>query len=310
MRRGPTGVPVKVVLFCGGQGLRLREYPRPIPKPMVPIGTRPILWHVMRYYAHFGHKDFVLCLGYRAEVIKDYFLRYNEAISNDFVLSRGRAVVELLQHATSRTGGSRSSTPDCMANIGERLRAVRHHLEDEEMFLANYGDALTDAPLDTLIEDFERATRWRRSSPSDRRYSFHLVDTDEDGDGPGIQHVQDSDMRINGGYFIFRREIFDYIREGEELVEEPFLRLIGRGKLHGLSATTGSGPRWTRSRTSRNATPSGTRGSPVGRLAQGRRGTLSADTGAAGHGDPAAVHRRAPGRHRDRRRRDHRRARC
>src|SRR5438034_9745859 len=90
----PGSEHVKVVIFCGGLGLRLREYSEAIPKPMVPIGSRPILWHNMRYYAHYGHKEFVLALGYKADVIKDYFLRYNEALSNDFILSDGP--VELL----------------------------------------------------------------------------------------------------------------------------------------------------------------------------------------------------------------------
>ena len=80
---------MKVVLFCGGLGMRLREHDENIPKPMVPIGYRPILWHVMKYYAHFGHKDFILCLGYRADVVKNYFRNYDECVSNDFVLSQG-----------------------------------------------------------------------------------------------------------------------------------------------------------------------------------------------------------------------------
>ena len=80
---------MKVVIFCGGQGLRMREASDVVPKPMVPIGNRPVLWHVMKYYAHFGFTDFVLCLGYKAEVIKQFFLTYNEAMANDFVLSEG-----------------------------------------------------------------------------------------------------------------------------------------------------------------------------------------------------------------------------
>src|SRR4029078_4786602 len=87
---------MKVVLFCGGLGLRLREYSESIPKPMVPIGHRPILWHVMKYYAHFGHKEFILCLGWQGSQIKEYFLNYNECLSNDFVLTQGGASVKLL----------------------------------------------------------------------------------------------------------------------------------------------------------------------------------------------------------------------
>ena len=156
---------VKVVLFCGGQGLRIREYNETVPKPMVPVGSRPILWHVMRLYAQHGFNDFVLCLGYQAEVIKDYFLRYNEAISNDFVLRRGGRELTLLnsdmddwQITFVDTGRN--------ANVGERLVAVRQYLEDDEVFLANYADTLTDAPLAEHVEAFcgeQQASRpsWR-----------------------------------------------------------------------------------------------------------------------------------------------------
>ncbi len=87
---------MKVVLFCGGLGMRLRDSGENLPKPMVAIGYRPILWHVMKYYAHYGHKDFILCLGYRGDVIKNYFLNYSECLSNDFVLSEGGKKLELM----------------------------------------------------------------------------------------------------------------------------------------------------------------------------------------------------------------------
>src|SRR6201996_2387667 len=87
---------MKVVLFCGGMGMRMREYSESVPKPMVPIGYRPILWHVMKYYSHYGHNDFILCLGYKADVIKNYFRNYDECVSNDFVLSGGGKNLELL----------------------------------------------------------------------------------------------------------------------------------------------------------------------------------------------------------------------
>ncbi len=195
---------MKVVLFCGGQGLRLREYNEAIPKPMVPIGTRPILWHVMRYYAHFGHKDFILCLGYRAEVVKDYFLRYNEAISNDFVLSGGGQTLEMLSTDIEDWRITFADT-GLLANIGQRLRAVRRHLGDDDMFLANYGDTLTDAPLDEFIETFKKSDKIGAFLAIRPTYSFHVVKTADDGTVVGIEHVRDSGTRINGGYFIFRR---------------------------------------------------------------------------------------------------------
>ena len=153
---------MKVVIFCGGQGLRMREASEVVPKPMIPVGNRPILWHVMKYYAHFGFTDFMLCLGYKAEVIKQFFLTYNEALTNDFVLVGRAAPRSTCSRPTSTTGTSRSSTPGLHASIGERLRAVRHLLRDDEMFLANYGDTLTDADLPRDDRRTSRSTRARR----------------------------------------------------------------------------------------------------------------------------------------------------
>ena len=89
-------VIVKVVIFCGGAGMRLRGYVDDVPKPMVQIGSRPLLWHLMKYYAHYGHKDFILCLGYKGNVIKDYFLNYEETVSNDFVWSKGGKKIDMV----------------------------------------------------------------------------------------------------------------------------------------------------------------------------------------------------------------------
>ncbi len=130
--------------------MRMREDSERLPKPMIPVGDRPILWHIMRYYAAFGHKDFIVCLGYRAEAIKDYFLNYNEALSNDFILRDGGRDVELLERDIDDWSITFVNT-GLQASIGERLRAVERHLDGEEMFLANYGDVLTDAPLPKLI---------------------------------------------------------------------------------------------------------------------------------------------------------------
>jgi glucose-1-phosphate cytidylyltransferase len=223
---------VKVVLFCGGQGLRLRDHAEAIPKPMVVVGYRPILWHVMRYFAHFGHKEFILCLGYKSDVIKDYFLNYQETVSNDFVLSGDKREVELLRRDIADWRITFVET-GLNANVGQRLRAVRKHVGDEP-FLANYGDVLTDAPLDERIEKFvesDAVASFLCVRPTS--YSFHLVRLNGSNLVSGIDDVGTSDLWINGGYFIFRPEIFDLIGPGEELVEEPFARLIAAGKLQG-----------------------------------------------------------------------------
>jgi glucose-1-phosphate cytidylyltransferase len=216
---------VKVVLFAGGLGLRLREHPDPVPKPMIRIGYRPVLWHIMRYYAHHGHDDFVLCLGYKANVIKEYFLDYSEAASNDFVLSNGGRDVELL---TSDIASWRITFADTglHANIGQRLAAVRKYLEGEEVFLAGYGDCLTDAPLDRLLADFLRRKKVAAFLSVQPTYPFHVVTQDPGGLVTSVRSPAESGLWINGGFFIFRREIFDYLGRDEELVVEPFQRLI------------------------------------------------------------------------------------
>jgi glucose-1-phosphate cytidylyltransferase len=221
---------MKVVLFCGGLGMRLREYSESIPKPMVPVGYRPVLWHVMRYYAHFGHKDFILCLGYRADAIKQYFLQYDETASNDFVLSEGGRKVDLL---ASDIQDWRITFVDTglASNIGTRLKAVQPHLEGEEMFLANYSDGLSDVPLPSMIDFLARSDAVACFAGVAPTQSFHLVRVDEGGRVESIRHVRDFGMRVNGGYFVFRKEIFDWLRPGEELVEEPFQRLAAAGRL-------------------------------------------------------------------------------
>jgi glucose-1-phosphate cytidylyltransferase len=221
---------VKVVIFCGGQGLRMREAPEVAPKPMIPVGNRPILWHVMKYYAHFGFTDFVLCLGYKAEVIKHFFLTYNEAMANDFVLSNGGAKVHLLKTDIHDWNITFVDT-GLRASIGERLRAVRDLLRDDEMFLANYGDTLTDADLPAMI-DRARAAGVMASFLAVRpNYSFHVVSMHDGGLVDSIHDVVRSDIWINGGYFILRSEFLDHLRPGEDLVEEPFQRLLAIDQL-------------------------------------------------------------------------------
>jgi glucose-1-phosphate cytidylyltransferase len=222
---------MKVVLFCGGQGMRLREMPEPVPKPMAVIGYRPLVWHVMKYYSHFGHHDFVLCLGYRADYIKQYFLNYNECISNDFVLSSGGASVQLLRRDIDQWRITFVDTgQNC--NVGQRLLRARSFVEREEIFLANYADGLTDLPLPKVIDYFVKARDkvacFVGVKPT---ASFHVTTLGPDGEVHSIGHIADSGKLINGGYFVFRREIFNYINEGEDLVEEPFRRLIAERKL-------------------------------------------------------------------------------
>jgi glucose-1-phosphate cytidylyltransferase len=221
---------MKVVLFCGGLGLRLREHSESLPKPMVEIGFRPILWHVMRYYAYHGHSDFVLCLGYRADAVKEYFLAYDEAISNDFVLSNGGRSMELLSNDISDWRITFVDT-GMHANIGQRLVAARKHLAGEELFLASYSDCLTDAPLPDLIRDFRRRGKTASFLSVRPTMPGYFVAQRDNGLVTSLTAPRLSGLRLNGGYFILRQEVFDFIRDGEELVEQPFQRLIDAEQL-------------------------------------------------------------------------------
>jgi len=221
---------MKVVLFCGGLGLRLRETGENIPKPLTQIGNRPVLWHLMKYYAHFGHRDFILCLGYRGADIKDYFLNYAETLSNDFVLSKGGREISLLNRDIDDWTITFVDT-GLHSNIGQRLMAVRPHVGEDELFLANYSDGLSDLPLDRYVEHFVAQRRVASLLSVQPQAAFHMVDADQDQLVRGIRHVRDTDARVNGGFFVFRREIFQYLRAGEELVEEPFARLAAERQL-------------------------------------------------------------------------------
>jgi glucose-1-phosphate cytidylyltransferase len=209
---------MKVVLFCGGYGMRMRDGTSDKPKPMVTVGPRPLLWHVMRYYAHYGHTDFVLCLGYGGHHIKQYFLDYQEAASNDFVLRNGQ--VELL---SSDIADWRITFVDTglQSPIGERLRRVREHVAGEEMFMANYADVLTDAPIDEMVAQFADtpdAVGQLLAVPP--QAAFHVVDVGEDRRVGAITALKDMRLQENGGYLVLRQEVFDYLPENGDLVAD------------------------------------------------------------------------------------------
>jgi glucose-1-phosphate cytidylyltransferase len=200
-------VGVKVVLFCGGLGTRLREFSPTIPKPLVPIGDHPIVWHLMRYYAHFGHDEFILCLGHGAELIRGYFREQDPGWRITYV----------------DTGAD--------ATVGERLRSVSAHVAGDELFLANYSDGLSDLALDRYVEEFRSSNAFAgllRVRPSQ---TFHTVGVDRDGVVTDIRAARHADVWINGGFFVFRPDVFEFLHEGEDLVDEPFRRLTEVGRL-------------------------------------------------------------------------------
>jgi glucose-1-phosphate cytidylyltransferase len=224
-------ITMKVVLFCGGAGMRLRGYSDDVPKPMVTIGSRPVLWHVMKYYAHFGHKDFILCLGYKANAIKNYFLGYEESVSNDFVFSQGGRKLEFMQRDIDDWTITFVDT-GLQSTIADRLRLVEPYLNGEDIFLANYSDGLTDFFLPQMIEEFSHRDAYASFlAVRARSSSLDTVHMNDDGIVREIKCMKDANIWLNGGYFVLRKEVFRYIKPKEELVYEPFRRLISEGKV-------------------------------------------------------------------------------
>jgi glucose-1-phosphate cytidylyltransferase len=221
---------MKVVLFCGGLGMRLREYSDRIPKPLAEIGHRPLMWHLMKYYAHYGHKDFILCLGYGGSAIKKYFLNYDESVSNDFVLNGKDGTAKYFNKDIEDW---RITFVDTGANssIGERLLRVKHLLKDDEVFLANYADGLSNLDLSQYVDSFMQRDKTACFVSVRVPQTFHIVHADPDDRVTRIEHVTESSLRINGGFFVLKRQIFDHLFSGEELVVEAFNRLIEKDQL-------------------------------------------------------------------------------
>jgi glucose-1-phosphate cytidylyltransferase len=222
---------MKVVLFCGGYGMRMRTAEDDVvPKPLQMVGPRPLIWHVMRYYAHYGHREFILCLGYGATKIKDFFLNYREVESNDFVMRAGQ--IDLFDTDISDWTVTFVDT-GLESAIGERLRRVRKHLGDDTHFLANYADVLTDAPLDEMIERAAKADAAASMLVVPPKSSFHCVDLTRQGDIKDIAPVSKFPIWINGGYFVLKQEVIDLIPENGDLVGDACMALAGTGKLIG-----------------------------------------------------------------------------
>jgi glucose-1-phosphate cytidylyltransferase len=223
---------MKVVLFAGGFGLRMREASDRVPKPLIPVGQEPILLHVMRYYAHYGHTEFIVCLGYQGDVIRSFFEDGRSDIIDDLVLARDGWAPDELRRQTREWKITFVDT-GLHSNIGGRLRAVRHLVDSDEIFLANYADTLTDAPLPAMVAGVREQGAVASFLAIKPTYSFHVVSFEDGNRVKTIEAVSESSIRMNGGYFVLRRDIFDYMEPGDELVEEPFRRLIAAERLLG-----------------------------------------------------------------------------
>jgi glucose-1-phosphate cytidylyltransferase len=221
---------MKVVLFCGGLGLRLHPSTERTPKPLVRVGGKPVLLLLMKYYSYFGYKDFILCLGYKGDEIKKFFLNYDECLSGDFILSNGNKKQKLFKSEIENWKITFAET-GLYSPIGDRLKKVEKYLCDDEAFLANYSDGLTDLYLPHLIDYFKKRDKIGCMITVKPTVGFHYVSTDENGYVDSICQLDQTPVRFNGGFFVFKNKIFDYVKPGEDLVYEPFQRLIQKHQL-------------------------------------------------------------------------------
>jgi glucose-1-phosphate cytidylyltransferase len=223
---------MKAIILCGGLGTRMREETEYRPKPMVDIGGRPILWHILKYYAGFDVRDFVLCLGYKGGMIKDYFLNY-EAMNSDFTISLGRSSA-IAYHAAHEEQDFRVTLADtgATAMTGARVARVQKHI-GRERFLVTYGDGLTDLDLADALRFHEAHGRLATVTTVRPTSRFGILDVRGDGKVDAFAEKPELDGWANAGYFIFEPEIFDYLETAEActLEREPLERLAAEGEL-------------------------------------------------------------------------------
>lgn len=220
---------MKVAILCGGQGLRIREVANDIPKPMIPVGSLPILWHIMKYYSHMGHNQFVLCLGYKGQAVKDFFLKY-EAHTRDFTISLGssKSIEYHNDHCEADWKVTLADT-GLEAMTGARVKRVQNYLSGEDDFMLTYGDGVGDVNLDKLIKFHRSHGKILTVTGVRPPGRFGELMSDDTGLVAEFnEKPQASGGRISGGFFVCRKELFDYLDDREDLVfeQEPMRNLV------------------------------------------------------------------------------------
>jgi glucose-1-phosphate cytidylyltransferase len=223
---------MKVVILCGGQGTRLREETEYRPKPLVDVGKRPILWHIMKLYAKYGFHDFVLCLGYKGDMIKDFFLNY-EAMTNDFTIRLG-SESRLEYHGLHMEQGFSVTLADTGAEsmTGSRIKRIEKYIDGDD-FMVTYGDGLSNVDIRDLVsfhKSHDRTATLTAVRPSSR---FGVLTFGAEGNIVNFQEKPQLDSWANAGYFVFNRRVFDYLDEDPSctLEREPLERLSNEGQL-------------------------------------------------------------------------------
>jgi glucose-1-phosphate cytidylyltransferase len=221
---------LKAVILAGGLGTRLREETEFRPKPMVEIGGKPILWHIMKFYSHYGIRDFVICVGYRGNDIKEYFLNY-EALSNDFTIHLGgKTAVEFHgKHCESEWTVTVVDT-GLGTNTGGRVKQIEPFIDDDE-FLVTYGDGLADIDLDALIRTHRQHGRIATVTTVQPTIRFGILEVAPDGTVMSFREKPKSEDWVSAGFFVFSRRVFDYLNGDVVLEQEPLRLLTKDGQL-------------------------------------------------------------------------------
>ncbi len=222
---------MKVVVLCGGLGTRLREETEYRPKPMVDIGGRPILWHIMKMYAHAGFREFVLCLGYRGNMIKEYFLNY-EAMNNDFTICLGRQSPVRYHEAHTEQGFHVTLAETGLSTMtGGRLKRVEKYI-DEDTFMMTYGDGLSDIDIRRLLEFHKHHGKLATVTAVRPISRFGMIEVAADGEVTKFLEKPHTDGAISAGFFALNRGVFKYL-EGDACIfeREPLERLAADGQL-------------------------------------------------------------------------------
>lgn len=225
---------MKVVVLCGGQGTRIRDVSENVPKPMIPIAGLPVLWHIMKYYSTWGHKDFVLCLGYKSWVIKDFFINY-ELNTRDFSLTLGneKSIAYLSKHHEMDWRVTLAET-GLNALTGARIKRIQKYIGADEHFMITYGDGVGDIDIAKLVEFHESHGRVLTVTGVRPPSRFGELRHEYDGRVTEFnEKPQVTGGRISGGYFVCRREIFNYLDDREDLTfeTEPMRNLVEDGQL-------------------------------------------------------------------------------
>jgi glucose-1-phosphate cytidylyltransferase len=219
-----------VVILCGGIGTRLREETEFMPKPLVKVGNRPILWHIMKHYSHFGFNNFILCLGYKGDAIKEYFLNY-DSMMNDFTLNlKGKK--ETLENHTNTTENWNITFADTgfKTLTGGRIKRIEKYIK-EDNFLMTYGDGVSDVDITSLIKFHKSKGKIATLTGVHPGSKYGTVHTDKNNIVVKFEEKPILKDLINGGYFVFKKEIFDYIDEDCMLEKGPFENLAAKRQI-------------------------------------------------------------------------------